>query len=212
MAVPNHVLIIGAGGFGRNILWMLRNDAAYNKDWDIKGFLDNRTSAEGLPDVPLLGDPLSYQVQTGDIFINALGSPAARRQYTAPLLAQEADFFIARKNLLLGDRTTLGRGCIFDDNVSISVDSQIGEFVTVLSTTIIGHDVKIGDYCQIGNFVFIGGNASVGNDVVIHPHATILPHVKIGDGAVIGAGSVVIGNVPAGITVFGNPAKRFEFK
>ncbi|MEZ0232283.1 MAG: NeuD/PglB/VioB family sugar acetyltransferase [Methylophilaceae bacterium] len=212
MAVPNHVLIIGAGGFGRNILWMLRSDAAYKKDWDIKGFLDNRTNAEGLPDVPLLGDPLTYQVEIGDIFINALGSPSARRHYTAPLLAQEADFFIARKNLQLGDRTTIGRGSIFDDNVSISVDSKIGEFVTILGTTIIGHDVKIGNYCHISNFVFIGGGAVIGNDVVIHPHATILPNIKIGNGAIIGAGSVVIGNVPDGVTVFGNPAKRFEFK
>jgi len=212
MSVPNRVLIIGAGGFGRNILWMLRTDAAYGKYWDVKGFLDNRSTAEGLPDVPILGDPLTYQVETGDIFINALGSPAARRQYTAPLLAQDANFFIARKNLLLGDRSTIGRGSIFDDNVSISVDSQIGEFVTVLSTTIIGHDVKIGNYVQIGNFVFIGGNTVIGDDVVIHPHATILPNVKIGNGVTIGAGSVVIGNVPDGITVFGNPAKRFEFK
>jgi acetyltransferase-like isoleucine patch superfamily enzyme len=60
--------------------------------------------------------------------------------------------------------------------------------------------------------VFVGGRVEIGDDVVIHPHATILPGVKIGDGAVIGAGSVVIKDVPPGVTMMGNPAKVFQFK
>ena len=212
MSAPKHVIIIGASGYGRSILWMLREDSAYQKDWDIKGFLDNRPDIEGLPDVPILGDPLTYQIEPGDIFINALGSPADRRTYTAALREQDADFFILRKNLRLGERATIGLGCIFDDNVSVSVDAKIGRFVTILGSSIIGHGVRIGEFCHIGNFVFCGGDAVIGNDVVIHPHATILPKVHIGDGATIGAGSVVVANVPAGVTVFGNPAKRFEFK
>jgi serine acetyltransferase len=32
----------------------------------------------------------------------------------------------------------------------------------------------------------------------------------IGDGATIGAGSIVVSNVPAGMTVFGNPAKKLH--
>jgi acetyltransferase-like isoleucine patch superfamily enzyme len=48
----------------------------------------------------------------------------------------------------------------------------------------------------------------IGNDVVIGAGAIILPGVKIGDGAIVGAGSVVMSDVPAGMTVIGNPARN----
>ena len=48
----------------------------------------------------------------------------------------------------------------------------------------------------------------IGNDVVIGAGAIILPGVKIGDGAIVGAGSVVMSDLPAGMTVIGNPARN----
>jgi acetyltransferase-like isoleucine patch superfamily enzyme len=47
----------------------------------------------------------------------------------------------------------------------------------------------------------------IGEFAIVHPRATILPGVSVGDNAVIGAGAVVLKDVPAGATVFGNPAK-----
>ena len=54
---------------------------------------------------------------------------------------------------------------------------------------------------------FLAGGVKVGNGVSIHPRATIAKGVKIGDGATIGIGSVVLKDVPAGASVFGNPAR-----
>jgi serine acetyltransferase len=39
---------------------------------------------------------------------------------------------------------------------------------------------------------------------------TIIPKRKIANDATLGAGSVVITNVKAGTTVFGNPAKKIK--
>lgn len=211
-AVRNHLIVLSAGGFGRNVVSLARNDPAFGKDWDVKGFLDDRPGLQGLPEAPLLGDPLTYLAQEGDIFTCALGDPAARRKYTPALLAQGADFIVLRPHLSAGDRVTIGRGGLFELNVSIGADTTLGDFVTVLSTSIIGYGVTVGDYCQIGSFVFVGGGARIGSDVVIHPHATILPGVNVGDGAVVGAGAVVIGDVQPHTTVIGNPAKPFRFR
>ncbi|MDM0115257.1 NeuD/PglB/VioB family sugar acetyltransferase [Variovorax sp. J22R133] len=210
--VPNHLIVIGAGGFGRAMASLARSDVACGVHWDVKGFLDNRPDITTPSDLPILGDPLTYEIVYGDIFICALGDPAQRRHYSAPLSAKGADFIRLQTDMHVGERAHISRGCIFERKVSLGPDVHLGEFVTILSTTIVGYDVRIGDYCQIGSFVFIGGGAQIGNDVVVHPHATILPGVRVGDGAVIGAGSVVIRDVAPHTTVMGNPAKPFNFR
>ena len=211
-AVPNHLVVISAGGFGRAVAGLARADVACGKDWDVKGFLDDRPGLKTPSDLPILGDPFTYEIQQGDIFLCALGEPAARRRYAAPLLSRGADFMSLCTDVHFGERAHISRGCIFERRVSIGPDSVIGEFVTVLSTAIIGYDVVVGDYAQIGPFVFVGGGARIGHDAVIHPHATVLPGVTVGDGAVVGAGSVVIRDVKPGTTVIGNPAKTFSFR
>jgi sugar O-acyltransferase (sialic acid O-acetyltransferase NeuD family) len=208
----NNLIIIGAGGFGKTIASIARSDSACGVDWNIKGFLDNRTDLDVPSELPIIGDPLSYKSVDGDIYICALGDPKLKRFYTENIRNQGCDFIRLRTEVDIGDRTKISRGCIFERKVSIGTDALLGEFVTVLALSIIGYGVRVGDFCQIGSFVFIGGNAKIGNDVVIHPHSTILPGVNIGNGAIVGAGSVVIRDVPENTTVFGNPAKPFIFK
>jgi sugar O-acyltransferase (sialic acid O-acetyltransferase NeuD family) len=210
--VPNHLLVVSAGGFGRALASLARSDLACGTAWDVSGFLDSRADMPNPSDLPILGDPLDYTVQEGDIFVCALGNPADKRRYTEHLRAQGANFIVLRPDLTTGERVHLSRGCVFERHVSLGPDVRLGEFVTVLSTTILGYDVQVGDFCQIGSFVFVGGGARIGNDVVIHPHATILPGIKVGDGAIVGAGSVVIRHVAPGTTVMGNPAKPFVFR
>jgi sugar O-acyltransferase (sialic acid O-acetyltransferase NeuD family) len=211
-SVPNHLVVIGAGGFGRALASLARSDLAFGVSWDLKGFLDNRTDLRNPSDIPVLGDPLSYQVEESDIFICALGVPSAKRIYTDALRVQGANFINLRPDLTTGERVQLSTGGIFERKVSLGPDVKVGFMVTILSTTIVGYDVTIGDYCQIGSFVFIGGGACIGSDVVIHPHSTILPGVTVGDGATVGAGSVVIRDVAPDTTVMGNPAKPFSFR
>ncbi len=209
---PARVLIISAGGFGRTLLGMTRDDPANGKEWKVVGFLDSRPEAAARAPLPVLGSPLDYRAQPGEWFICALGNPAQRRRYTAPLLEQGVVFMNLRTGMADPEGPAMGQGCVFEQYVRTGVDVRMGDFVIVQSTTIIGYEVSIGSYATIGSFVFIGGRAEIGEDAIVHPHATILPGVKVGAGAVIGAGSVVMKDVPPGVTMIGNPAKVFQFK
>jgi sugar O-acyltransferase (sialic acid O-acetyltransferase NeuD family) len=208
----NDALIISAGGFGRSVYNMMRNDAGFNTAWHVIGFLDNRSELAASAPLPILGDPLTYRAVWNQEFLCALGEPAQRRRYAAPLLEQGAVFMSLCTGLHKADGVKMGVGCLFEPEVRMGVDTCLGDFVFVQSTTVIGYEVSIGSYTTIGSFVFVGGGARIGSDVVIHPHATILPGKKVGDGAIIGAGAVVMSDVPPGVTMIGNPAKVFRFK
>lgn len=209
---PVDVYIINAAGFGRSLMDVAQSDPAHGNLWEVKGFLDSRTELGATSPLPIVGDPLLYRYNSPDYILCAVGDPVQRRKYTTPLLAQGANFINLTPDFILDGRFSIGHGCIFERNVKVGIECQLGDFVIFLANSIVGYQVKIGSFCTIGSFVFIGGGANIGSDVMIHTHSTILPKVKIGDGAVIGAGSVVIGDVPAGVTVLGNPAKRFRFR
>jgi acetyltransferase-like isoleucine patch superfamily enzyme len=59
----------------------------------------------------------------------------------------------------------------------------------------------------VGAGSVINSGVKVANDVFIGAGVTVVSGITIGKGARIGAGSVVIENVAANATVFGNPAK-----
>jgi len=215
MDVTSHrgqVLIVSAAGFGRTVFNTMRHDVAHEVEWDIAGFLDSRSALAAGSPRPILGDPLTWRPEPNERFVCALGNPAQRRRFAGPLRERGAEFMNLRTGLHEAIGVTMGVGCIFEPEVRMGVDTQMGDFVIILSTSVIGYEVAIGSYSTIGSFVFVGGRARIGSDVIIHPHATILPGVTIGDGAVIGAGSVVMADVPAGVTMLGNPAKIFRFK
>lgn len=203
------ILIIGAGGWGREVLAQMQDDPDCGKKWVIKGFLDSRSHIlDGLDcSTPIVGSPIDYRPQTGEAFVCAVGAPHQRLQYTQALLSQGAFFIEICTEAYLNPRVHLGRGCFLCRRVQLSPDVWIGDFANIHTQSVIGHDAHIGDYAQIGAMVFIGGGARIGNLVTIHPHATILPGIEVGEDATVGAGAVVIKNVPAGATVFGNPAR-----
>lgn len=205
------LIIIGAGGFGREVMVYAEDCGSFN----LKGFLDSRSNIlDGYGrGVGIIGDPLTYEPVPGDIFICALGSPAQRRMYAQPILERGGVFATIRHpKSAMTIYSTLGQGCILAPHVGISCDVRIGNFVSLNEYAIVGHDARIGDWCQINGHVTIAGGAEIGPLVTIHPNSVVLAGARIGEGVTVGAGSVVAGRIPAGVTVMGNPARRFSYK
>ena len=79
----------------------------------------------------------------------------------------------------------------------------IGETATIGADTVVMPGVVIGSKFQSSG----KRHADIGVGVFIGAGAKILGPIRIGDGAVIGANSVVLEDVPDGITVVGVPSR-----
>ena len=209
-----HLIIIGARGWGREVYALAKSCVGYNEEYDIKGFLDDKTDAldgmAGYP--PIVGAVETYEIQADDVFVCALGDNVWRKHYADIILKRGGQFInLIQKNAYIGQNTKLGKGCVICHDVSISCDITIGDFVNFQRLVDIGHDAHIGNYCSLGNKSFMGGGSCIEAGTMVHTGAIILPHVHVGKNCTVGAGAVVIKRVKDGDTVFGNPAKVFKF-
>jgi serine O-acetyltransferase len=87
------------------------------------------------------------------------------------------------------------------------IDHGMG--VVIGETAIIGDDVLIYHGVTLGSKTGEHGkrHPTIGNSVVIGANAIVLGNITVKDGARVGAASVVTHDVPAGVTVVGNPAR-----
>lgn len=209
-----HLLIIGARGWGREVFDIAQACIDAGADITVKGFLDDKADAleyyNNYP--PILGPVETYELQKDDVFICALGDVNYKKQYAEIILKKGGEFIsLVHPSAVLGNNAKVGKGCVVGAFANLSSDTVIGDFVTMSIRAGIGHDSTIGNYTHIGGNCCISGFVTIGESVTMHPGCVMVPHRKIGDNAIIGTGSVVLSNVKAGTTVFGNPAKKIEF-
>lgn len=205
-----HLVIIGAGGFGRELYGIARESLGYGALFDVKGFLDARSDAlagfAGYP--PVVGSPEDYRPAADEVFITALGDIAARRRCVAALEAHGATFWtLVHQSASLGPNVVLGTGTLVAQNAVISADAVVGNHACVFQNSIVGHDACLGDFTHVYSLCALGGGVTMKEGAVVYPGAQIVPRRTIGANAVVGTGAVVLLNVKAGETVFGNPAK-----
>lgn len=206
-----NLIILGAGGMGRQVYFFAKSCNGYQKEYIIKGFLDDNPYSMDEFDTfpPLLGSINDYQIQKDDIFFNSIGDVKAKKICINKILNRGGEFItLIHPTATIPQGSKVGRGCMFSPRSGMGIESEVGDFCLVQDNAIIGHDVHIGNFARIDcNVVLIAG-VKVDDEVCIHTSAVINHNVHIGQGATVGALSFVIRNVKPGTTVYGNPAKR----
>jgi sugar O-acyltransferase (sialic acid O-acetyltransferase NeuD family) len=208
------VVIIGAGGFGRETLDVLRAGRAVFAQRDGRrrflGFLD-----DGSPDAALLArlgaehlGPVDHLEQLpGARYLIGVGEPSMRQ-----LLDERARGFGAEPCSAIHPEASyadveFGLGAVVTAGVRLTNNVRIGRHVHLNLNCTVGHDAVLGDYVTVNPLAAISGNVTLGDRVNVGTGANVIQGVTVGDDGVIGAGAVVLDDVPAGVTVVGVPAR-----
>ncbi len=205
----HRLLIVGAGGFGRELCGAARDCIGYGTDFEIAGFLDARPDAldgfAGYP--PVVGSPDSYEPGPCDAFIAAIGGIAARRRCVSLMEGRGGRFMsLVHRTASVGPNVRIGEGSFVAQFATVSADASVGRHSCVFQCAVVGHDASVGDFAHVYAHCAVGGGARICDGAVLYPGAKIAPRRTVGTGAVVGLGAVAILDVKPGETVFGNPA------
>ena len=204
------LIIVGASGLGREVLQWVKDINKINPTWNVLGFIDDNTEALNQIecDRQIIGTIKDWQPKADEHFVMAVAKPEWKANIAHQMEGKGAIFVpIIHPTALISDFSSIGKGIVVYPYAKINVNTRVGDYVTLLGSTI-GHDAIVGDYSTICGTCSINGHVVVGNSVFIGSHAVVAPGKKIGDNAYVGNGSVVISNIRAGYKVFGNPAKK----
>ena len=207
-----NLIIIGAGGMGRTMYDMARESTTYEKEYVVKGYIDDNVHAldnfSNYP--PVLGTIADYCPVQDDVFVCSIGG-ASRKACMEALIARGGELItMIHRTARIGTNVHIGKGCYIGAFTTVASDAWIDDYNFIQSYTIVGHDVRIGRWNRIDSYVMMVGGVVIGEHNMIHTAAVLNHNVVVGDDAHIGACSFVINNVASETTVFGNPARRIK--
>ena len=205
--------IYGASGFGKEVMPLVRQHySQLNQDNIV--FIDDGGRLEQLDGYKVL----SYQQfmnhpATQKAVTIAIADSQVREKLNVKLVQDNIEIInVIANNVLQYDNITMDKGSIICGFVHLTSNIKIGKGFHANIYSYIAHDCVIGDFVTFAPRVSCNGNvhiedhAYIGTGAMLRQGTPDKPLI-IGKGAIVGMGAVVTKDVPAGVTVVGNPAK-----
>jgi sugar O-acyltransferase (sialic acid O-acetyltransferase NeuD family) len=213
---PEEVLIIGAGGHGRELRCWYERAAAHRSLPRLIGFLDARTELHGADvlGVPVLGDESWLQARRHVGVLLGLGLPRVRAAVVRRLAPLQLAFpSVIDPSAVVGRDVEIGQGVIVCANATVTTGVQLNDFSMVNFGATVGHDCRIGAWSSVSPGANLSGFTVLGEGVDLGAGAVTIPGKSIGEWSIIGAGAVVTTNIPDNVMAAGVPATvRKTFK
>lgn len=206
--------IVGAGGFGREVMAMAIARANANSNGCELVFVVEDVEGKSLVNNRRLLSKQAFLDHSGPRYFSlAISDSGSRKRIAEELIAHGCvPFQVTSPDSVVVSPCDLGEGAILANFTIINANARIGRFFQANVYAHVSHDCVIGDYvtlapkASVNGAVIIEDFAYVGAGAIIKQGTPAKP-MTIGRGATIGMGAVVTRSVPAGATVVGNPAR-----
>jgi sugar O-acyltransferase (sialic acid O-acetyltransferase NeuD family) len=208
--------IIGAGGFGRDVLPLIRKqygaviENPATQLLFVSELMDAGQTRNGYP-VVALDEFLALDGERH--FVIAIADSVARARIAGICEAAGAHpLNVTAPSAIILDENTIGAGAIICDFAMVTCNIRIGRYFHCNIYSYVEHDCWIGDFVTFAPSVRCNGNIRIEDGAYIGAGATIRQGrggqpLVIGQGAVVGMGAIVTRDVAPYTTVVGNPAR-----
>ena len=206
------LVIVGVGGFGREVAWLVERINDEQPSWDVLGFVDDNEALHGtmVNGYPVLGDTGWLREQDKDLYaVCAIGSSKTRKKVVSQLEGVSFATLID-PSVHMSDRVLIGGGCVICAGAIVTVDIEIGSHVIVNLDCTIGHDAVVKDFVTLNPSVNVSGNTVLGECVEMGTGSQIIQGVEVTDGTIVGAGAVLVKDIAESGTYVGIPARRLH--
>lgn len=110
--------------------------------------------------------------------------------------------------LVIGDHNVIREGVtIHRGTVQDREETTIGDYNLIMAYAHIGHDSVIGNHCILVNNTALAGHVHLGDWVILSGYTLVHQYCRLGAHSFSGMGTAIGKDVPAYVTVFGNPAE-----
>jgi len=128
---------------------------------------------------------------------SSLGEDTPDRKYKG-----EPTRLVIGDHNIIREGVTMHRGTIQDRD-----ETTVGDHNLIMAYAHIGHDSVVGNHCILVNNVALAGHVHIGDWAILSGYTLVHQFCHIGAHSFAGMGSAIGKDVPAYVTVSGNPAE-----
>lgn len=203
------VVIIGAGGFAREVAWLIEEINKKNEQWNILGFIDDNVENIGknLNGYKIIGNTDYLNEMNKNIYaVIAIGNGKIRKKVVEKLKKRKFGTLI-HPNVSISNSISIGEGSIICSGNILTVNINIGKHVIINLDCTIGHDAVIENFSTFLPGTNLSGETIIEECSTLGTGSTVIQGIKIGKNVMVGAGAVVIRDITDNSTAVGNPAR-----
>lgn len=209
------IVLIGAGGVGREAAMLIEDINRNKEEWRLLGYVDDNTSLTGKDfyGYPVLGginwlDTISKEIHV----VCTIADSRIKKHIISRINKCNVQYArLIHPTAVVSRYVEMGQDIIIQANCVITTDIVIGNHVQLNPQCGIGHDSKISDYSSLFWNVNVSGNVSIGEGCILGTKTTIIQGKSIGAWSITGANSNIVHDIPPRCTAVGNPARPIKY-